>query len=399
MTPAVTHSNPSSRLQAVDGLRGYAALAVVFYHAILMFVPVDHLNQLLASTIPSLSGYESLARLVIALTSGETAVAIFFVISGTVLLKSLDRDLGSNGLGGVLSRFALRRIFRIYPALVGCLLAMFVVYDSLAILLPQVYAPPRFTDFLVNMSLYDIRVHGATWTLKAEILAIPFILAAFVLRKYAGAFGICLLAAYSILLIDFPRFGFGIYLLPNWLKYFVAGFIAYDLSKTSFIRQVMMGRRWMLVLAGAVLARPVLSMSSEGGILLQLFCVMVLVSYMAGGHSNALARFLSTRHAVFLGKISYSLYLWNVIFLNVLLAPALELGWVRQHYLECGLVAGILATAMSIPFSIGSQRWLERPFMRLWHDRSTRSTRPAVVPVDTGEGHAAPANWNVSPSR
>jgi peptidoglycan/LPS O-acetylase OafA/YrhL len=181
--------------------------------------------------------------------------------------------------------------------------------------------------------------------------------------------------------------------------YFVAGFIPYDLSKTAFIREVMAGRRWMLVLAGAVLARPVLSISSEGGILLQLFCVMVLVSYMAAGHSNALARFLSTRHAVLLGKISYSLYLWNVIFLNVLLAPALKLGWVRQHYLECGIVAGLLATAMSIPFSVVSQRWLERPFMRLWHDRSARATRPVPVPVDTGEGHAAPTNWTVSPSR
>lgn len=310
------------RQQSLDGLRGFAALAVIFYHSILMFVPSgEKVNHLLGNTIFSLSGYESYARFVLALVSGETAVMIFFVISGYVLMRSLNKDEQTHSGYSVFWFFVLKRTFRIYPALIGCLISMFIIYNGLNILFPHIYPQFEIKDFLTNMTLYEIKVHGATWTLKAEMLAIPFILLAFVLRKYIGIFGVILLGAYSAILFEFPAFGFDYYLISSWLIYFVTGFLVYDLSNTSFVRDLISGKKWILILLGVIFFRPLFSISSLVTKFIQLFCIMILVSSFAGTNLNPLNSFFSKKIPVFFGKISYSLYLWNVIFLNVFLHP------------------------------------------------------------------------------
>ncbi|MEQ2847749.1 acyltransferase family protein [Bilophila wadsworthia] len=371
------------RQQSLDGLRGFAALAVIFYHSILMFVPSgEKVNHLLGNTIFSLSGYESYARFVLALVSGETAVMIFFVISGYVLMRSLNKDEQTHSGYSVFWFFVLKRTFRIYPALIGCLISMFIIYNGLNILFPHIYPQFEIKDFLTNMTLYEIKVHGATWTLKAEMLAIPFILLAFVLRKYIGIFGVILLGAYSAILFEFPAFGFDYYLISSWLIYFVTGFLVYDLSNTSFVRDLISGKKWILILLGVIFFRPLFSISSLVTKFIQLFCIMILVSSFAGTNLNPLNSFFSKKIPVFFGKISYSLYLWNVIFLNVFLHPVSRIEWFKNNYIESGILVGILITVISIPFSIFSERWLERPFMNFWsaHQKARRMVVTSAEP-------------------
>ncbi|WP_163616166.1 acyltransferase family protein, partial [Klebsiella pneumoniae] len=62
--------------------------------------------------------YEVATKIFLKVFDGELAVTLFFVLSGTVLFKSLMREDGGLGSAG---RFYVRRFFRIYPALLVCL--------------------------------------------------------------------------------------------------------------------------------------------------------------------------------------------------------------------------------------------------------------------------------------
>lgn len=350
-----------TRFTGLDGLRGWAALVVVFYHA-LLYPLVDRLDSFLPLTLWKFHGYELLGRFLIALLNGETAVLLFFVISGAVLLRALDGD--THPLWVRLLAFPIKRVFRIYPALIVCLAAMYTVYSVLHAYFPNTYPPVSLSNTVINMSLADITVHGATWTLKVELLAIPFILAAFLLKKKMGVLGLLVCLAYSLVLFDIPEWGFRIFHLKSWLLYFCCGFLAYHLSHSLFIADLMSGYRWIAVLLGIVLFRPAVSMESNMGRLVQAFCMMTLVAYLLSEEKNRLTHFLSSRPSVFLGRISYSLYLWNVIFLNILLRPAEKLLHIKDNWIESGLIIGALATLLSIPPSVLSERWIEQPFIR-----------------------------------
>jgi len=81
-----------------------------------------------------------------------------------------------------------------------------------------------------------------------------------------------------------------------------------------------------------------------------------------------LARFLSGPVSAYLGKISYSFYLWNVLFLNVVFAlrayfPA---SW-PAHPVEAGVITAILIIAATIPVADVSSRFIEAPGNRVGH--------------------------------
>ena len=82
--------------------------------------------------------YSWFAKIVLKLFSGETAVLIFFVLSGTVLFQSLMRNKAP--YPEVVASFTVRRIFRIYPALVVCLVFMMLLAASSG-------RPVSFSDF------------------------------------------------------------------------------------------------------------------------------------------------------------------------------------------------------------------------------------------------------------
>jgi peptidoglycan/LPS O-acetylase OafA/YrhL len=356
------------RFGALDGLRGYAALSVVIYHAILAFI-ANRAGALLNTEVWTLSGQDQIARIVLALTSGETAVMVFFVLSGFVLMKSLESEAVTSGALAAAGLFPIRRLLRIYPALVVCMTGMYVLYKTFHVAFPAVYPDPSIRDTLVNAALFEVNVHGASWTLKVEMLAIPFILAAFTLKRVLGIFAYVIALSYSLLLLDIPRMSLSVWLLPSWLMYFVAGFIAYELIGSSTVRKLMKGWRWAVVFACMILLRPLVSMQSRIAVLIQLLCITLIVADLASNGETPLARFLTHRVSRFFGRISYSLYLWNVAILNLLLLPAGRIDWVNRHFLLAGIVIGVVTIALTIPLSIISERWTERPFL-------VRSRRP-----------------------
>jgi len=112
------------RNRQLDGLRGCAAVAVVIFHCLL---DRDHTfdHRIVRPTFGEIHGlYNFAAKLAFIAFNGESAVVLFFVLSGAVLFNSLrTRD---ESLLGAMPGFAIRRLIRLYPTFavaLGCAFA------------------------------------------------------------------------------------------------------------------------------------------------------------------------------------------------------------------------------------------------------------------------------------
>jgi peptidoglycan/LPS O-acetylase OafA/YrhL len=140
-------ASPSSRVVELDALRGIAALAVVAFHY------TTHYGQQYGHTEPLGFGF----------TPGNYGVNLFFLISGFVIFMTLERT--RTAMDFVVSRFS-----RLFPAYwVAMLLTAAVVY---AIGMPDQHLPLR--DLLFNFSMVQQilgaeHLDGSYWTLQVEL--------------------------------------------------------------------------------------------------------------------------------------------------------------------------------------------------------------------------------------
>ena len=164
-----------------DGPRLAAALLVLVSHAMLTRAgvpPDDPVSQLLAD-------------------AGVGGVFVFFIISGFLLCRSLDRE-------GDALRFAVNRVLRIYPGFIACVLVTALVFGAAGSRLP---AAAYFADiellrhlrltldclcsnaWLPGVWNYEgdeaMRriVNGSLWSLSAEVLSYLLLLALWLLLR------------------------------------------------------------------------------------------------------------------------------------------------------------------------------------------------------------------------
>jgi peptidoglycan/LPS O-acetylase OafA/YrhL len=145
-------SQKIERVKALDGLRGLAAFSVVVLHL----------------TSPKLQPYlrqESIPNNWFHFSYGHYAVELFFILSGFLILLSLERSKS-------LKNFLVSRFVRLYPTFWLCLL-----FSVLIVL--TVYPGPKEIDlnvFVANLTMLpkqflgnDSYIEGQWWTLEYEI--------------------------------------------------------------------------------------------------------------------------------------------------------------------------------------------------------------------------------------
>jgi len=155
--------------------------------------------------------------------NGECAVILFFLLSGCVLISSIKRDLDRYPAPAAALAFAVRRVFRILPALLVCVVAIVAAIWCLARALHGPVQPYSAADVFNNLRLYRITVHGASWTLRVEMLAIPYLLIAGALFRRFGTSGLLAFLAFAILAYDNSWLVFGFLDLGQNLIYFALG--------------------------------------------------------------------------------------------------------------------------------------------------------------------------------
>jgi peptidoglycan/LPS O-acetylase OafA/YrhL len=144
-------------LPRLESLRGIAALTVVGYHVWGTF-----------SDTPA-SGLDAVTFFVLrGLTNGIGAVVGFFVISGFVLARSLEKTQGAG-------RYFRNRFLRLFPAAIAAVALFTALHQSFGIYVGYEgdFSP---TNVLLNMLMVRSDINAVMWSMKVECFATPLIL-------------------------------------------------------------------------------------------------------------------------------------------------------------------------------------------------------------------------------
>jgi peptidoglycan/LPS O-acetylase OafA/YrhL len=276
------------------------------------------------------------------LPGGFTGVDVFFAISGYVVSMSLVRD-ADYPLLSFLLRFYARRVLRILPALLVCLLvttAAAVVFIPIAWLSETTQKTGLFAFFgISNFALLSADPYFSprpgfnpftqTWSLAVEeqfYLFYPLIL--FVSLHLDRRRGPASMAAKALLplllLMSFLALWWvsgtnrdaAFYLLPYRFWELAAGAMCFMLQRKGALRLAVLGRlaSWAgaaLVLATAWYAdwRASPFPWSVPAVIGSVLVIAALTTEDAP--STLISKLLRSRPLVFVGKLSYSLYLWH----------------------------------------------------------------------------------------
>jgi peptidoglycan/LPS O-acetylase OafA/YrhL len=344
------HSTPN--IPAIDGLRAVAVLSVIIYHA-------DFLN---------------------ALPGGFTGVDIFFVISGYVISQSLYTR-SDMSFSAYLADFYRRRFLRIVPALlvvlVACALvsAMFVPQAWLSAQNDQTGLAAYFglSNFTLawNTDTYfspstQLNPYTHTWTLAVEeqfYLVFPLVYFVWLRFRQRHSLAWALLPLLALASLAFsvvqteqsPLEAF--YLLPSRFWELASGAVLFQLVVTGRL-QLSSAATPAVLFAGLALVSGGLIFADAkyfpypwavltiAGTLLTLAAVVQKTDF-----PSPLLRLLQSTPATYVGRLSYSLYLWHwpvLVFLRWttgLEQPAIQLAY--------PVIVAALAAA--------SYHWIETP--------------------------------------
>ncbi len=340
----------------VDGLRAIAILPVVLYHA-------------------GIAGFPG----------GFVGVDVFFVISGYLITSIIlsERRAGNFTLTG----FYGRRIRRIFPAL----FVMMAVSYPIAWALLDPSAMKEFsgsiaasTVFFANTYFLEVSGYFATaaelkpllhnWSLSVEEQFYLLFPMAVLLSWRAGPKGqAALFFALALVSLGFAQWHIGrgegaraFFLLHTRLWELMAGALtAYWLTSARGTDLRDSGRFRLAALLGlAMILTAVFAYDNETafpGVAALLPCLgAVLIIAFATPQSLA-GQILGWRPVVFVGLVSYSLYLWHV--------PLLVFTRIGTGRDDATLLFGVCVLAFVI--ACLSWRYVERPFRRM-HDLAPR---------------------------
>jgi len=296
-------SRPSGHLPALTGLRFFLALWVIVTH----LIGKGHIYEPLVLMLPA--PLQSIVRY------GYEAVPVFFVLSGFVLA----RTYGSIEWNPVnLRKYFVGRLARVYP----------VYLLSLLIVAPFIIkAPDQPKGWLVAMHLtlmqgwwighYTAGWNTPAWSLSCEMffyLMFPLMVVPMRNRGWRWTIGAAVLA--TVLTQGMWLIGISDQIKPIiHLSDFLMGLAvsrAFDLLTEG--RPIVQGK-WLywigilgstVVLAYAQFLPKALSMNT---VLRPLNALLLLGLGLGGGW---IARVLSTRPIVFLGKASYGMYILHI---------------------------------------------------------------------------------------
>jgi peptidoglycan/LPS O-acetylase OafA/YrhL len=332
------------RYPELDGLRGIAASVIVLYHL----------------------------RFTRSFPLGQTAVDLFFVLSGFLITRGLIVEAGRPGW---LHAFYSRRIRRIWPAYY---LAMALVVALNPWLpkpepLAEWWRFATFTPFVsrywhVEPSVFS-RLFYHAWTLAIEeqfYLAWPLIL------LVLGRRGLAVACAALIVLPAWLRAADG--LSPNLLLTRCEGLaLGAALALWRGRDERPFGRRGRMALLGLallMLSVPILPGSLQILRLNLLFAALVGLVIDASGHR--FLAFLRSPALSALGRVSYGLYLYHPIVFALVTVAHRRLG------LPGSLGWDVVKVALSVAVAAASWRWVESPFLKRRRRASPGESRHPV---------------------
>jgi peptidoglycan/LPS O-acetylase OafA/YrhL len=337
-----------SRLPSLDGLRALSISMVL----------VSHLVGTLSIVRPHSALSNWIERL------GPLGVRVFFVISGFLITSLLLHELGRDGRID-LRRFYFRRTLRIFPPYYALLLVVALLALGGAIeltLRDWLYAITYTINYYPERSWYV----GHGWSLAVEeqfYLLWPVALV--LLGKVRGLW----LAAALLVICPVLRLAYW-YLLPDYIPWEVGyrfetvadsiaagcllagfqGWLQRQRFFAWFLRTPIVGLLPPLILCAALM-NPRLRLALLVGVSVQNLGIAACIAWAVGNHTGRIGRLLNARPLVFAGTLSYSLYLWQQLFLN--------------PYSTSPITSFPLNLILTVLAALASFYLIERPALRL----------------------------------
>ena len=339
-----------TRRTDIDTLRGISVISVIIFH----------INN---SLFPN----------------GYLGVDLFFVISGYVIAKSIISSL-KNGTFSF-HKFYLKRIRRILPALL-IVLSVSLILAAIILLTADL---KRFTESLIAslgfVSNFYFWLTGGYFSTNDQLKPILHLWSLSVEEQFY---------------LFFPIFLFLLYKFFNQLKYYIIGIISvsiisfflnfYFISHSDTVFFLFPARIWQFGIGAALALSPNLKINNLWvdsiylilAAFLIIFNFLNIVEYLPDAtlmciglglilfkkvnEKNYLYNFFKIKPLIFIGLISYSLYLWHWPIISFL----------KYIYIE-GIPDYIIALSLVsiLILSILSWKFIEQPFLYKYSNKTS----------------------------
>ncbi len=310
------------RLHGIDLLRGIAVTSVIVYH---FFAILGLQGNFLFSYIHSF---------------GLFGVSLFFIISGFLIYRSIHFNIEKNGIKKGLLNYSFHRLFRILPAyyinlFVILIMASFIVgadYLYSFNFIKQLLSHLTFLSYFIYKDA-GFSINGAYWTLSIEMLwyFIAPLLYVYI-KKDRYLVLIFFMAILYFVALDYSIFDSFFHISPEqsnyWLLmyyfsfqipgqilYFIAGILIYKYHTK--IKPLPMLNSYAIALS-LIIAFMLITSTYElhkSFTVNNLFILTVVSSLFILIYQQEV-KYLS--FIEWIGKISYSLYLWHMPLLYVM---------------------------------------------------------------------------------
>jgi peptidoglycan/LPS O-acetylase OafA/YrhL len=225
------------------------------------------------------------------------------------------------------------------------------------------------SEVLTNLLLTDFPVNGATWSLMIELVAIPFLFFGHCVARHWGAPGLIVLVVLGIVTLFTKRLMFGILIAQFVFMFFLGMLVAEIWMSRSVALTKMSARLWLAAAITMMLtARFILGYGSKWSLLFEGLASAALIAALVLGPRLAIHDVLEMKPLRFLGRISYSYYLYHPLALGVFL-PILTIivspSWLQAHPFLATTALAVSTAAATIPLAYGSFVLTEKPMIKL----------------------------------
>ncbi len=325
-----------ARIGGLDVLRGAAAAAVMLHHH------GQYYDVL----------YPGRAALAVDLGPGHFGVELFFIISGFVILMTTERKR-------TVREFVVCRLARLMPAFVAALTLATVILSRAP--MPPLDAP-TVPQFLANLtmapSLFGVAgVDLPYWTLTYELVFYAYmaLALAFGALRSIEWFGLLWMGAGYLFLLtaDVPlHHRSAILLLAHYSNFFVIGMCLYRI-RSGAARPIT-----FVALACAIGANAYgggeQAFWTPGSLYLTLGAAFAALVWLATGRYG---KWLSWRPLIFLGRVSYPLYLVHGVLGFAVIRYGVMHGWTTLNgVIAAGAVSLLAATLLHFLVELPGER-------------------------------------------
>lgn len=303
------------------------------------------------------------------LGNGGAAVSLFFVMSGFVISLSMEKFVFTfkNYL-----LYLLKRIFRLYPVylfiVTSITLAVWMGFDY------RTFTPAStwyhwwmnfrldLVEYIKNALFIHINLGGVTWTLRVIVLATPILPFMYLITKKLNNFQ-TIIAWLLLIYLSYNQLNIDGFRDFRYLHMFFLGLIL-----PKFTSQFSKIKPTFFIFSLPILLTLLFTIRYQtdeyfGGIIESVICfaIMGVILYQP---KVKVFDFLDNSFFVYLGRISYSLYLVHFSILYALARVLLQfmpnLPY-QEYYLFFHTVLFFISTALSIPVSHILNRYVETP--------------------------------------